>query len=49
MHLRDEKRSFTSSIVLPLLILIPYLVFILLLEADYIYDTMVNGFMAWNF
>ncbi len=49
MHLRDEKRSFTSSIVLPLLILIPYLVFILLLEADYIYATMVNGFMAWNF
>ena len=49
MHLRDEKRSFTSSIVLPLLILIPYLVFILLLEADYIYDTMINGFMAWNF
>ena len=30
MHLRDEKRSFTSSIVLPLLILIPYLMFILL-------------------
>jgi len=49
MHLRDEKRSLTSSIVLPLLILIPYLVFILLLEADYIYDTMINGFMAWNF
>ncbi|MGD1998896.1 MAG: cytochrome C oxidase subunit IV family protein [Flavobacteriaceae bacterium] len=49
MHLRDEKRSFTSSIVLPLLILIPFLVFILLLEADYIYDTMINGFMAWNF
>ena len=49
MHLRDEKRSFTSSIVLPLLILIPYLIFILLIEADYIYDVMFNGFLSWNF
>ncbi|MDG1821925.1 MAG: cytochrome C oxidase subunit IV family protein [Flavobacteriaceae bacterium] len=49
MHLRDEKRSFTSSIVLPLLILIPYLMFILLIEADYIYDVMFNGFLSWNF
>ena len=36
MHLRDEKPSFTSTIVLPLLILIPYLTFILLVEGDYI-------------
>ena len=49
MHLRDERRSFTSSIVLPLLILIPYLIFILLLEADYIYDVMSDGFVSWNF
>jgi cytochrome c oxidase subunit IV len=49
MHLRDERRSFTNSIVLPLLILIPYLIFILLLEADYIYDVMSDGFMSWNF
>ena len=49
MHLRDERRSFTSSIVLPLVILIPYLVFILLLEADYIYNVMSNGFVSWNF
>ncbi|NCG04969.1 MAG: hypothetical protein GWO82_06530 [Bacteroidetes bacterium] len=49
MHLRDEKRSFTSSIVLPLLILIPYLVFILLVEADYIYNVMFDGFVSWNF
>ena len=49
MHLRDERRNFTSSIVLPLLILIPYLVFILLIEADYIYDVMTDGFVSWNF
>jgi cytochrome c oxidase subunit 4 len=39
----------TSSIVLPLVILIPYLVFILLLEADYIYNVMTDGFVSWNF
>ena len=49
MHLRDERRSFTSSIVLPLLILIPYLIFILLVEAEYIYSVMFNGFVSWNF
>ena len=49
MHLRDERRSFTSSIVLPLLILIPYLIFILLVEADYIYNVMSDGFVSWNF
>ena len=49
MHLRDERRSFTSSIVLPLLILIPYLIFILLLEADYIYNIMFDGFVSWDF
>ena len=49
MHLRDERRSFTSSIVLPLLILIPYLIFILLVEADYIYNVMLDGFVSWNF
>ena len=49
MHLRDEKRGLTSSIVLPLLILIPYLAFILLVEADYIYNVMLDGFVSWNF
>ena len=49
MHLRDERRSFTSSIVLPLLILIPYLIFILLLEADYIYNIMFDCFVSWDF
>lgn len=49
MHIRDEKSSLQSSIVLPLLILIPYLVFILLVEADYIFEVMRNGFVSWNF
>ena len=49
MHLRDETSGLVSSIVLPLLILIPYLAFILILEADYIYDIMQAGFQSWNF
>jgi cytochrome c oxidase subunit 4 len=49
MHLRDEKTSFMNSITLPLLILIPYAAFILILEADYIFDIMQSGFVSWNF
>ncbi len=49
MHIRDERGSLKSSIVLPLVILSPYLIFILLLEADYIFDVMQNGFVSWNF
>ena len=49
MHIRDEKSGLKNSIVLPLLILIPYLAFILLIEADYIFDVMDSGFVVWNF
>ena len=30
-------------------ILIPYLAFILLVEADYIFEVMNAGFISWNF
>ena len=49
MHVRDEKSGLKNAIVLPLLILIPYLAFILLVEADYIFEVMNSGFVAWNF
>ena len=49
MHIRDERGSLQGSIVLPLIILIPYLIFILVLEADYIFDVMNTGFQSWNF
>ncbi|MEM9687562.1 MAG: cytochrome C oxidase subunit IV family protein [Bacteroidota bacterium] len=48
MHLRDEKPSFKWSIVLPLLILIPYLTFILLVEGNYIYNVFEESFMNWR-
>ena len=49
MHIRDERSGLKNSIVLPLVILIPYLKFILILEADYIFDVMDIGFVSWNF
>ncbi len=49
MHMRDERGNLKNSIVLPLVILIPYLAFILFLEADYIFDVMFEGFVSWNF
>ena len=48
MHIRDERIGLKNSIVLPLIILIPYLAFILILEADYIFDVMDMGFVSWN-
>ena len=49
MHIRDERSGLKNSIVLPLIILIPYLAFILILEADYIFDVMDMGFVSWNY
>ena len=49
MHIRDEKSFLKNSIVVPLLILIPFLLFILLIEGSYIFDVMLGGFKSWNF
>ncbi len=49
MHLRDEKSSLRRAIVWTPIFLVAYLVLILLLEADYIYEVFKNGFVAWNF
>ena len=49
MHLRDEKSGLQASIVITLIFLIAYLVFILLVEGNYIYDVLYEGFVSWNF
>ncbi len=49
MHLRDEKNGLQASIVVTLLFLIAYLAFILLVEGNYIYDVIYEGFVSWNF
>lgn len=49
MHMRDEKASLRRTVVWTPIFLVSYLIFILLLEADYIYEVFKNGFMAWDF
>ena len=49
MHLRDEKSALRRAIVWTPIFLVLYLVFILLVEADYIYNVYKDGFISWNF
>ncbi len=49
MHLRDEKSALRRAIVWTPIFLVAYLVFILLFEADYIYNIFKDGFVTWNF
>ncbi len=49
MHLRDEKSALRRIIVWTPVFLIAYLSFILLVEADYIYEVYKEGFVTWNF
>ena len=49
MHLRDEKSSLRRAVVWTPIFLVSYLIFILLFEADYIYNVWKDGFVAWNF
>tara|TARA_R110002167_G_scaffold58974_10_gene167012 strand:+ start:1317 stop:1700 length:384 start_codon:yes stop_codon:yes gene_type:complete len=49
MHLRDEKSALRRAIVWTPIFLVAYLVFILLFEADYVYNVYKDGFVRWNF
>ncbi len=49
MHLRDEKSSLRRTIVWTPIFLVSYLIFILLFEADYIYNIYKEGFVSWDF
>lgn len=49
MHLRDEKKSLRRSIVWTPIFLVSYLIFILLFEADYIFNIYNDGYIKWNF
>ena len=49
MHLRDEKSALRRAIVWTPIFLVLYLVFILLFEADYVYNVYKDGFVKWNF
>ncbi|PKA83266.1 cytochrome c oxidase subunit IV [Ulvibacter sp. MAR_2010_11] len=49
MHMRDEKKSLRRSVVWTAIFLICYLVLILLIEGDYIFDIYKSGFVKFDF
>jgi cytochrome c oxidase subunit IV len=49
MHMRDETKGLRRSVVWTAIFLICYLVLILLIEGDYIYDIYKSGFIKFDF
>lgn len=49
MHLEGETKGLRRAIVWTAIFLIGYLIFILLVEGDYIYDVYTNGHVSWDF
>jgi len=49
MHMRDEKTGLRRAVVWTGVFLICYLIAILLVEADYIFDVYKNNFIKFNF
>ncbi len=49
MHMEGEKTSLSWMVVAPFVFLVIYLLFILLVEADYIFEVFKNATIKWNF
>ena len=49
MHMEGEKSNLRYSVILPLIFLVIYLLFILLTEADYIFEVFKDSTIKWNF
>lgn len=49
MHLEGESKALRWSIVIPLVVLILYMSFILLVEGDYVHEVYRTGQIKWNF
>ncbi|MCT8339703.1 cytochrome C oxidase subunit IV family protein [Flavobacteriaceae bacterium TK19130] len=49
MHMRDEKSSLRRSVIWTAVFLICYLVLILLIEGDYIYEVYRSNYIKFNF
>jgi cytochrome c oxidase subunit 4 len=49
MHMEGEKSSLRWSVVAPVIFLVLYLLFILLVEADYVFEVFKNSTIKWNF
>ena len=49
MHMRDEKSSLRRMVVWTAVFLICYLILILLIEGDYIYEVYKNNYVKFDF
>lgn len=49
MHMEGEKASLRWAVVTPVIFLVLYLLFILLVEADYIHEVFKTSTIKWNF
>ncbi len=49
MHMEGEDSNLRWAVVSPLIFLVAYLLFILLVEADYIYEIFRDSSIKWNF
>lgn len=49
MHMEGETKGLRRAVVWTAVFLISYLIFILLVEGDYIYEIYKNGFVKYNF
>lgn len=49
MHMEGERASLRWAVVSSVIFLVLYLIFILLVEADYIYEVFRTSTIKWNF
>lgn len=49
MHMEGEKSTLRKSVIWPLIFLVIYLLFILLTEANYIFEVFKDSTIKWNF
>ena len=49
MHMRDETMGLRRAVIWTALFLIAYLVLLILIEGDYIFEVYKNGYIKFNF
>ena len=49
MHMEGERSSLRWAVVATVIFLVLYLLFILLVEADYVFEVFKNSTIKWNF
>lgn len=49
MHMEGEKSALRHAVIWPLIFLVAYLLFILLVEGNYVFEVFKNSTIKWNF